>query len=308
MKTLLLIASIFSFTPTLFGQTPIDIYESTLKIKALDEEFYMCGLAEGDQLIFSFEELNGKELKEIEILEYPRTTKFMDYKSKKINNKTITISNTGIYKFRFSNGAITGRICKFKVQRIPASDKSKNFNTTVYYRTNRDTVIENLTDQVSKVHSSTNSNGNRTNVNFTLPKNTVAWSYYIGVDQAGQESFEKASSLLAKNAAPLVRAIPGYGPLAALALGSTSFLAQIQAGEDIDYVIVSDENKNLLLSGQPYRYYKRGKVLNDFSKMAAPLSGMYFICLSNDNAVTGVTVLVKVTAITVTSWVEPYLK
>jgi len=40
-------------------------------------------LSEGDQLVFNFQEVNGKELKEIEIIEFPSTSKFMDYKKQK---------------------------------------------------------------------------------------------------------------------------------------------------------------------------------------------------------------------------------
>ena len=147
--------------------------------------------------------------------------------------------------------------------------------------------------------SSGNLNGNKTTFNFTLPENTVSWSYYIGVDQGGQEVYEKATKDLAKNASSIVSAIPGYGPLAALALGGVSYLATLQSGEDIDFWIVEGENVNLFLAGQQFYYIKKGKVINDFSRMNTPLKGNFHVCLSNDNAVTGVTVVVKITAIQV---------
>lgn len=297
-----------ALTSLTFGQTPIDVYESTLKVKGMGEETYLCGLAEGDQLIFNFQEINGKELKEVEIIEYPTTSKFMDYRTNKLENKTINISKTAIYKFRFANSAIGGRICKFKIQRIPATEQTKNFNTSVYFKTVSDTTITNITDQVAKVHSLMNSGGNKTILNFTLPNNTIAWSYYIGVNQGGQETFDKATKEFASKAGPLLSSIPGYGPLAALALGGTSYLSQLQSGEDIDFVITDNVNANLFNNGKAYRYLKSGKVLNDFSKMTIPNEGTLFVCLSNDNAVTGVTVAVKITAVSVTTIEEPYLK
>jgi len=297
-----------------FGQTPIDIAESTLKVSAFGEEVFYYGLAEGDQLIFNFEEVNGKELKELEITELPSSSKFMDYKTKKVENKTLTITKTGIYKFRFANSALTGRICKFKIQRIPANETTKKFNTNVYwkdifdttytmeqerYLVKADTIISNLTDQVAKVHSVGNVNGNRTSFNFTIPENTIAWSYYIGVDQAGMQAFEKATKDLSKSVCPILFRMPGYGPMAALALGGVSYLSQIQSGEDIDFYIVDNNNVNLFLQNQQFSYIRKGKVVNDYSKMAAPLYGMYNMCLSNDNAVLGVDVLVKITAVIV---------
>jgi hypothetical protein len=123
------------------GQTIVDVAENTLKISGLGgEEVFYYGFAEGDQLIFNFEEINGKELKEIEIIELPSTSKFMDYKSSRIDNKIFNIARTGIYKFRLSNSAIGGRICKVKIQRIPASEATKNFNSSVFWKTVYDTT------------------------------------------------------------------------------------------------------------------------------------------------------------------------
>jgi hypothetical protein len=313
MKFLFSILSICIST-FLIAQTPIDVTESTLKIRAIGDEVFYCGFAEGDQVIFNFEEVNGKELKEVEIIEMPSTSRFMDYKTTSIINKTLTITKTGIYKFRFSNAAIGGRICKYKIQRIPASDATKNFNTSVYYKTiydttytteqekylvKKDTTIITLTDQVAKVHSSTNLDGNKTTLNFTLPANTVSWSYYIGVDQSGQDAYEQATKNLAKKAGPIVSRIPGYGPMAALALGGASFLTAAQTGEDIDYYIVQGENVNLFGANQQFYYVKKGKVINDYSRMTENYKGQYHVCLMNDNAITGVSVAVKITAIVV---------
>src|ERR1041385_3790478 len=74
------------------AQQPVDVSEQTLKVTALGEEAIYAGFAEGDQLVFNFEELNGKELKELEILELPSSSKFMDFKTKKVENKVLSIS------------------------------------------------------------------------------------------------------------------------------------------------------------------------------------------------------------------------
>jgi hypothetical protein len=307
--------SILLFTFSLNGQTLVDVAENTLKVGGLGEEVFYYGFAEGDQMVFSFEEMNGKELKELEIIELPESSKFMDYKTKKIENKKLNITRTGIYKFRLSNSNIKGRICKIKIQRIPSNDETKNFNSSVYWRKaydttyttvkekyliKADTAIVNITDQVAKVHSGTNLNGSKTSFHFVLPENTVSWSYYVGVDQAGQEAYQQATQLLAKNASPFLLKIPGYGPLAALALGGSSYIAQLQSGENVNYYIVDPNNFTLYQNGSPFKCYKQGNVINDKSKVEAPLRGILYMCLSNDNAVQGISVTVKITAITVT--------
>lgn len=124
-KLTILIITVGLFSTKLFGQTIIDITENALKVGGLGEEVFYYGFTEGDQLIFNFQELNGKELKEVEIVELPSSSKFMDYKTSRIENKVLNVTRTGIYKFRFSNSALGGRICKVKIQRIPASDATK---------------------------------------------------------------------------------------------------------------------------------------------------------------------------------------
>jgi hypothetical protein len=300
----------------LFGQNTVDVVENTLKVTGLGEETFYYGFAEGDQLIFNFEELNGKELKEIEITELPTTSRFMDYKTTNIQNKVINIAKTGIYKFRFANSAIGGRVCKFKIQRIPHSDGLKNFNTMVYWHTvydttfipqeerylvRTDTNISNFINTVVKVHSKTNDAGNTTTFNFLLPENTVVWSYYIGVDQAGLKAFEKATGDFTRAASQLVSKIPEYGPLAALALNGFDYFTQLQHGEAVNYCIVDENNIGLFRSGQAFKSYKYNRVINDRAKMTLPLRGMHYFCFSNDNMVTGVDVYVRAVAVVVTN-------
>ena len=124
---------------------PIDVADLTLKVGASKTEELYYGFAEGDQIIFNFEEVNKKDLKEIEIIELPTNSKFMDYKTSKIVDKKINVYKKAIYYFRFSNSAITGRICRIKIQRIPKSESLINFNTEWKWLTQFDTTYINYT-------------------------------------------------------------------------------------------------------------------------------------------------------------------
>lgn len=146
-KTTYIIALLL-WSGTVFGQDPIEVTEQTIKIGGTKEEELYFGFAEGDKILFSFQETDNKELKEIEIIEYPNNSKFSDYKSKKIENKTINVTKTGVYVFRFKNSAISGRICKIKIQRIPLNEDSKNFNSTVIWITKQDTTWNTFTKDV----------------------------------------------------------------------------------------------------------------------------------------------------------------
>lgn len=297
--------------------SPIDVAENTLKIGRFGEETFYYGFAEGDQMIFSFEEVNGKELKEIEIVEMPSSSKFTDYKTKRIDKKRLTINRTGIYKFRFANAAITGRVCRFKIQRIPASDATKNFNTSVSWKTiydttyvteseiyleRTDTSIVNIVDQLPKISSRNALNGssNKTIVDFDLPKGTISWSYYIGVGNEGKQAYDKASNEFLTTGAQTVSKIPGYGVLAALALHGINYFLKTQGKDNVKYWFITDwDNVLLFRANKPFRQYKQGDVINDAYQMQVPLRGKVYLGLYNDNIRDAIEVTFKVTAVVV---------
>ena len=294
-----------------YGQKPIDVAESSIKVGIKAEEEVYFGFAEGDQLIFSFEEANGKEMKEVEIVEMPATSKFMEYKTSKIENKTINVLRTGIYKFRFANSAILPRVCKYKIQRIPAGAATQHFNTTVYFDeyndttyTNEvetfvdrsDTVISNFQDRTIKVNPLTAPGSSKTTFNFVLPENTVAWSYYVCADKGGQQVYQEAAKTLASNSGRVMEKFPKYGPLAAVALEAPSYLIRIDTGQHINYWIVENENEELFRNGEQFRFIKKGKGINDFARME-PGDRAFYFCLHNDYKDAPVTVMVKITAI-----------
>ncbi len=294
-----------------FGQAPVDVAESSLKVGILGEEIFYFGFAEGDKLIFNFEEANGKELKEIEIVEMPSSSRFIVYKTSSITNKQLSIPKTGIYKFRFMNGAIGARLCKYRIQRIPASAATQHFNSTVFthlvndtsYTTveetllsKTDTVFTNFQDRTVKVNAVGAPGGNKSTFNFVLNENVIAWSYYIHVNQAGQQAYDEANKQTAADSRPAITKFPTYNVLSALALNRPVSINKLQAGEDIAYWIMEGENEDLFLKGAQFRYIKKGKAVNDYSRME-PRKGSLYFCFANDNPADAVTVTVKITAV-----------
>jgi hypothetical protein len=144
----LIIFLICSSVLTLSAQSSIEVTDQTVKLDRQEDFELYFGFAAGDKILFSFEEINGKELKEIEILEYPNNSKFSEFKTKKIQNKTITIAKESIYVFKFKNSNIIGRICKVNIQRIPKSEDTKDFNTTVKWVTKQETTFNTYTKDV----------------------------------------------------------------------------------------------------------------------------------------------------------------
>lgn len=296
---------------------PVDIAENTVKVNALGEESFYYGFAEGDQIVFNFQEMNGKELKEIEIIELPSFSKFMDYKTKKVENKIINVARTSIYKFRLSNSSLSGRICKIKIQRIPKSNETIKFNSSVYwkiiqdttytpteerYLVKSDTFAREVYSSIVQLSSTNALNGNKNNqvLDFTLPRNTISWSFYIAAGAKGSQEYINAREQFAKNAAASMSKIPGYGPLAALAITGVSYFSKVQGEDNVKYWFLSDANSKLLFeSGQTFYQYKMGDVINEASQMKRPLSGKVYLALKNDNIADPIKVTLNVVAIEV---------
>jgi len=314
-KKLLLVLAFCLFSITFFGQSVIDVSESTIKVDALEEQVLYYGFAGGDQLIFNFETIDGKELKEIEIIEMPTSSKFADYKATKILNKTLNISRDAIYKFRFYNSSLGKRICKIKIQRIPVSEKTKNFNSSVYWKTIRDTTYtptvekflaksENVVKEIysgnPQISSTTAFNGNKNYqiVSFDLPQNTVSWSFYIGTGNEGKEAYDTARNNFTGQAAATFSELSVYGPMAALAFTGISYFNKVQGEDNVKYWFINGiDNVNLFQSGQQFYYSKMGDVVNEASQMTTPLSGKIYLALLNDNTIDPIKVTLTVTAI-----------
>jgi hypothetical protein len=132
---------LFSFVFPIFGQIePVDVAQLTLKVGIGKTEELYYGFAEGDQIVFSFEEVKGKPIKEIEVAELPTNSKFTDYKTSSIVDQKVKANKKAVYSFTFRNSALAARICKIKIQRIPKTEDLISFNTDWKWRTLYDTT------------------------------------------------------------------------------------------------------------------------------------------------------------------------
>lgn len=343
-KNLSILFGLFLTATTAFGQQVIDVTDQTIRLGGNKEEELFYGFAEGDKIIFSFEEANNKELKEVEIVEYPNNSRFSDYKTKKIENKTITVNKIGVYIFRFKNSAISGRVCKIKIQRIPANESFNNFNTTVTWETRQETTYNNYTkdvivgydttyiqktkkelvktelsedmimDKNERVHSINNLDyKNYKTVQVTLPQNEIStyktkkiisWAYWIGVGKESSEAWAKNVKTVS-NVASGALTIMGGGPLAGIAVGAVTNLAMPTTGEDVAYWFIPDyQNAQLFLANQTFNQFDKGKGVAAFGKNSNRTQGVFYIGLLNDNQFQGIDANVKISVIWETNYYE----
>jgi hypothetical protein len=314
---------------------PIDVAELTLKVGGVSTNELFYGFAEGDQIVFSFEELKGKPLKEIEITELPSNSKFMDFKSTSIIDQKITVYKKSVYKFSFRNTALKGRICKIKIQRIPKSEDLITFNTewkwetlydttyvpytqdslvgydTLHYKEkvkeliNTEQIEDIVIDKSQKVHSYLNANSSYTYLRIDLPSNKkeayreqriIAWAYWIGVGPEATAAYAKNVQAFGDIAASVASA---FGtPLAGLAVGLITDLVMPTRGEDVQYAFMDNhENASAFLAGQTYYRFDHGKGVAAYGKNTKRLQGTFYIGLHNDNNTLGIDANVKIVVV-----------
>lgn len=318
MKKLIAFFLFSSLCITSFAQDTLDVVEKKIKISGVDRitEFY--GFAEGDQVIFSITVEGKKEIKDITISEYPNNVKFADHKTSKIESKVLNISRDGVYSFDYYNSNISGRTVEIKIQRIPKSTQTKFFNTNVKwvnrvdttysakqntYIVKSDTSFVNIIDSKVRVHSQSNANSNKTIVDFTIPANTINWTYWIGVGKESQEAYKKDEDEFLKSAGKLVGSV---NPLAGLAIGLFS-MTKAKTGDNIIYYFLpTHEDAQKFGANQEFMQFKNGNIVTDFGLMNYPSvnNQKYFLGLNNDNLMEGIDVNVKILAIVVTNQYE----
>lgn len=335
MKKILLFLIVFIPLLSLSQQEPINISELTIKLSFQKEKNIYYSFEEGDQIIFDFELLKGKSLREIEITELPSNSVFMEYRTTRIDNKKIIVRNKGVYRFKLYNSAIGKRVCKIKISRIPKSEKTKEFNTNWKWKTLRDTtyvpytkdsivgyktikyketkreliktelVDDLLFNKNQKVHSQLSEYRSRTYLKVNMPnpimtalkeEKVIAWAYWIGVGQEAQEAYKESASSISNLATDITTA---FGtPLAGLAVGTITNLIIPNTGEDVGYAFIANyENTQRFIEGLTYYQFDKGKGIVAYGKHTSHAQGTFYIGLSNDNQIQPIDVNVKVVAI-----------
>lgn len=318
------------------SQERISVSEATLSLTFDQTAEVFYSFAEGDKIVFNLSMVQGKHIKAVEIVELPNNIVFSSFKVTTIKDKHIAIKNKGLYVFRFYSSSLTNRVCSYRIDRIPESKITTNFNTNCKWITVRDTIYTSyqqdslmgyktvkyqetlrelkdktleeimLFEKTETVHSYYNENASRSYLKVDLPtvnntlfreENILAWSYWIGVGQESREAYKNNLASLS-NAAGKVASIYYQNPLAGLALGEISNLIMPKTGEDVQYYFIPDyENLKLFLNKQQFLQFDMGKGRAAFSRNDRLNQGTFYIGLSNDNELRGIEVDVKVMVI-----------
>jgi hypothetical protein len=327
--SLLCFVAVFSF-----AQQAIEITDQTLKISG--EEYLYFGFTAGDEVVFSIEEVNGKELKEVEVLRYPDQVVYANLKVGTLQ-KRLRITEEGVYQFRLKHGGLGNRVCRIAISRIPAAGKV-NFNTAVDwveqatteaaiigYETREvacsrrvvaavDTIIETILNRTERVHSSTNLNGNVASIRFSIPENTyqpnihvpdkttetISWAYAISTGTSGDAWYKSANTKAA--ATGVTKAMISTG-LISSGYGALAILA-IEGVSMFSSPPAAGDNVLFGITqaadGSPTTIAE-GNSVAAFGKVTQYRGGSYALQLTNDNIIEAINVDVKVIAVLITT-------
>jgi hypothetical protein len=313
-----------------------DVAELQLKVAPNASEELLYGFAAGDRILFTVEEANGKTVSEVSVAQYPETFKYKEFEVKKEKNREFKVIDKAVYRFKFTNKTKEDRICKVKIQRVPQSSDTKNFNTAVKWATVHDTVWNTFTrdivvgydtvfqqktkrvvayekryeevvlDKNQRVDAKTTFGDTKVSVPFTLPasyiskdetKKVVAWAYWVGVGEESNEFWKQ-------NRKMIVGAVQGAttiftSPLGGIAAGAVTNLVLPSNGEDVEYSLLTEANAKLFGQEKPYKSFDSGKGVAAYKRFIDEplLKGKYTVVLINDNIVQPIDVNVKVSAI-----------
>lgn len=308
--------------------TPIEVCDLTLRFEDKAEQEFFYGFAAGDKMQFTCTETNGALLESIEIAEFPENVKFKTFETSGVEKKLIDIPRTAVYRFRIASGTKKDRLVRIQIQRLPATDKTRNFITsvkwverfdTIYQNDNTrfekkmikqtrrvlvkiDTAVVSLVDKTERVHSRTNlSESSTSKVRVNLPANSyepdrsyevISWAYWLGIGEAAESQYQRGNKLasLAKSASSVVK---NFGFLA----GPYGALASL-AVDGVSYFTVPPNGDNV-----KYKVFIKEKMLDQgdgtavFARQATYTQGNLTFELSNDNYIEAVDVRVRVIAV-----------
>ena len=304
------IVATVGFALSITAQSPITVTETNFKLPILGEEVFYFGFAEGDQLLFSFAEENAKDLKEVEIIEYPSTSRFKELKTSSIQNKKIIVPRTGIYQFRFANTVMLQKNCKLKIERIAASSATANFNSTVYWRTVYDTTYRTLQQQSTAqdkykttsllapgtyyLDANTSAGKPQIILPVTLPDFTSEW-YYVYAVANNKEKAEALKSSF-QLAATLQKRINETG---GVSFSADSLPSPV--GTDTCRIYLLDEsNQQVFESRGAFRHFKEGtreKATAGLVKIKIATFPNAFLGIRNPNIHSGIFVAIEAVAI-----------
>ena len=294
---------------------PLFVADQTFQLDGATEFNY--AFAEGDEVLLHVQELTGKKIRSIELVQWPDNFLFRAYDLDSVLNKPLRIPQTGVYQLRFREAGLSKKVCRFSLHRSPGSPEAARLDTRVgwdltqmpQFRVGKRTVpagkkleMVSLGGQVTVAASKFYTKKPVNAYQFTLPPNTQRWAYRISVGQAAAEARRQDSEklkLALQTGGVKLMGIQPETALAAFALGAALDMTVSTAGEDVSYALTDYDNWIKFSKNEEYQAFMQQMGLSvDAQRRYAPLDGTYFFALRSDNWVDDINVTIEIEAVT----------
>lgn len=272
--------------------------------------------AVGDEITLRVQELTGKKIKTVELVQWPDNFLLRSYELDSVLQHRLLIPQTGVYQLRFREAGLSKKVCRFTLHRTPSTPEAARMDTRVGWDLNqypqfrigkrtvqagKKTEMLSLGGQVTVAASKFYTKKPVNAYQFTLPPNTQRWAYRISVGQAATEAkrqdADKLRSVLQTGAVKLMGIEPKTA-LAAFALGMAIDLTVSTAGEDVAYALTDYDNWIKFSKNEDYQAFMEQPAISvDAQRRYGPLAGTYFFALRSNNWVDDITVNIEIEAV-----------
>lgn len=298
-----------------FASEEILVADIEMKVGGISEEVLYYAFEQGDKITIDLS-LDKKSLTEVYLQQYDGNALFQKYKTEGFEDQEAIIAKTAVYQLVLSNNTLNGRIAHLTIKRTPSETGNVDFNTTVDWVTETDTVWDTKTElyksvdeyqahqvvspQKFYINSGSNASllGGKSRVTFPidLPDKTVEW-YYIFSAHRNESDIDKVHNKFNL-----------FGEIADLLLGTQGLasltLNQITkpAGGDVcDVYLLDYTDSRLFEAKDAFSYYTSGTREN-FVSGSVQLKDMnydgLYIGIRNPDGWDGIFVSIEVVAIT----------
>ena len=259
---------------------------------------YYYAFEKGDQIILNLDMKNNKGTNSVMITTYPNGNVIYSKNGfADLMNLVIQSKERSIYCFSFSSNHTFDRSATLKLTRIPISDKTKDFNSSVSWK---ESYVTEVIQKPQKFYINGGSNatfkGGKSRILLPLnfPKNTIKWYYEFSASRNENDINTVSESL--NLAGELSSLIDNTG---LLEFGINQ-LTQPPGSDYCDIYHLSHNNSSMFTSKQAYSYFTeatRENIKSGVIEVNCCTQETTYLGFKNPDSFNGIHIIVEVVAI-----------
>ncbi len=316
-KTIFFILFLF-YLKNVIGQELVKttVFEKTFDVALLNKTLMTQPFLAGDTIVITINETEGRSLAKFTIKDVNSSFERIATNVTTVTERMVVAADTEL-QFIFDNDFsvkkplqlkrnISIKIEKeqfIKKEEVAVNDFIETETITIYDTSieviSADTAFARVLDEKVYLASEIEPNGkSRKAFQITPVVGATYYVYWVGVGKQPIQDYARLQSVLP----PDVIALGALEPIDAFALGKIKKIPSGIAGEDVFFSLMTQANQERFLRKQTHKpLFKEKTTVAHGIIDAAYISetAPTYVCLSNDNEVSGIEVMVKIAAVTI---------